>query len=225
MVRYALRGLGKVVVRFVDALLIAVGCLYGHGGGLLREGAQRGGMLRVVCDNFGHDIFGALQGRFGRGEPPFGIDECGGRFKSAFPCSRLSENEVGQWFESRFARFRRAGRPLLLERLIQVFHTLHNGGTFDGCAQFFGKFSLLFDGIEDFGLARFQVTKVRQALLEGSKLRIVQPSCGLFAVSGDEGNGAAFVHQLDDGFDLCGGDGKLLRDGAVDVQHICSGFS
>lgn len=138
---------------------------------------------------------------------------------------RLAQDKVGQRFEPRFARFRCAGRSLLLERLVQVFHALHDGGAFDGCTQLIGELSLLFNGVEDFGLARFQVAKVRQAFFEGSKLRIVQASCGLFAVSGYEGNGAAFVYQLDDRFDLCGGDGKLLRDGAVDVQHICSGFS
>ena len=49
-----------------------------------------------------------------------------------------------------------------------------------------------------------------------AQLNIIEPSGGLFAVAGDEGDGRSAIEQVDGGLDLFFLDAQVLGDGACD---------
>lgn len=117
------------------------------------------------------------------------------------------------------------GAALLLIRQVEVFETGLGVGELDVAGQFGGQLALFLDAGEDRAAAFFQFAQVAQALFQHAQLGIVEAAGDLFAVTGDEGNGGAFVEQGDGSGDLlrlnaAGGQcGELFGDTGVDAVH------
>ena len=159
--------LGEVVVRLVDGLLLWVDRLHGQRAGAQRERAQGLGVLGVVGDDLGHDVLRALQRRLRRGEAGLGVHEPGRQGEGALVAAALRQDEQRKGLEACVACLRRTGGALLLERLVQVLHALHDLGRLDLRAQLGCELALLVDGVQHLGLAGLEVAQVGEALVEG----------------------------------------------------------
>ena len=152
--------LREVVVRLVDGLLLRVDRFHGQRAGALGEAAQGLGVLGVVGDDLGHDVLGALQRRLGRGEAGLGVHEPGREVERRFVGAALRQDEQRKGLQPRVARLRRAGGALLLVRLVQVLHALHDRGVLDLRAQLGRELALLVDGAQHLVLAGLEVAQI-----------------------------------------------------------------
>ena len=216
MVGDARERLGEVVVRLVDGLLLWVDRLHGQRAGAQRERAQGLGVLGVVGDDLGHDVLRALQRRLRRGEAGLGVHEPGRQGEGALVAAALRQDEQRKGLEACVACLRRTGGALLLERLVQVLHALHDLGRLDLRAQLGCELALLVDGVQHLGLAGLEVAQVGEALVEGAQLGVVHAAGGLLAVASDERDGVALVDKGDNGRDLRRGQAELARERGVD---------
>ena len=117
-------------------------------------------MLGVVGDDLGHDVLGALQRRLGRGEAGLGVHEPRRLGERAQGVASLRQDEQRKGLQPRVARLRRAGGALLLVRLVQVLHTLHDRGVLDLRAQLGRELALLVDGPQHLVLAGLEIAQI-----------------------------------------------------------------
>ena len=131
---------------------------------------------------------------------PFGVDETRGlAFRDQ---GRVVEQCVGQRAEAGFqGDLARCGASLI--RQVEVFETGLGVGKLDVAGQF-GSACPVLDAGEDRAAAFFQFAQIAQALFQHAQLGIVEAAGDLFAVTGDEGNGGAFVEQGDGSATCCG---------------------
>ncbi len=76
-------------------------------------------------------------------------------------------------------------------------------------SQFIGQFALLFDGGKDGSAALIEGTQADEFIGDDADLFVVQRAGHFLAVTGNEGDGVAFVQKVDDGGHLGGFDIQL----------------
>src|SRR5262249_49734033 len=92
------------------------------------------------------------------------------------------------------------------------FEPLGVVGREDGGAQLVAELALVFDALEDGLLAVGELAEQGHALLDGAEEVLVESAGALLAVAGDEGNGVAFIEELDDALHLDFADLEVLGD-------------
>lgn len=213
----------EVVAELGAFLFLAGDHAGGQGRFVLHEHAQLVEQRGVFGEALHEDVLGAFQHRLDVGEAFLGVDETRGlAFRDQ---GRVVEQCVGQRAEAGFQGDLALGAALLLIRQVEVFETGLGVGELDVAGQFGGQLALFLDAGEDRAAAFFQFAQVAQALFQHAQLGIVEAAGDLFAVTGDEGNGGAFVEQGDGSGDLlrlnaAGGQcGELFGDTGVDAVH------
>ena len=121
---------------------------------------------------------------------------CEGRIAARFGirCQcRVVEQAVGQVAEAGFQGDLALGAALLLVRQVQVFEAGLGVGEFDVALEGGGEFALLLDAGEDADAPFVEFSQVTQTLFQMTQLGVIEAAGDFFPVSGDEGNGRAFI--------------------------------
>ena len=79
---------------------------------------------------------------------------------------------------------------------------------------------MLLNAFEHRAAALFKLTQVAEAKLQLAQLNVVQATCGLFAVTGNEGDGGATVDQVDRRLNLMHLNFDFGRDLPDDFLHV-----
>ncbi|MNO47635.1 hypothetical protein D3C76_379530 [compost metagenome] len=180
------------VIAELGAFLFLAGNHAGTEGGFLLEvAAQLVQQAGVFGEAFHQDVLGAFEGSLHIGHAFFRVDEtCGFGFRAQ---GRVVEQAVGQLAEAGFQGDLALGAALLLVRQVQVFETGLGVGELDVAFKLRGQLALLFDAGEDADAPFVEFSQVAQALFQMTQLRIVEAAGHFFPVTGDEGNGRAFI--------------------------------
>ena len=98
------------------------------------------------------------------------------------------------------------GTELLLGRVVNtdardISEMLSKIGI-NGSSQFFGEFSLIFNGALYFLPTLLKIAQIGQTGFQGPKGCVVHGAVHFFSVTGNKGNGIAFIHQGDDIFNI-----------------------
>ena len=223
--------LGELVIGLVRGLLVRIDGLRLDGGRLMRVLAQVRRVLGILRHELRHDVARAGERRLRRGEAALGVDVARGRRERTLPLHGLHENEVRERLEAGVTRLRRAGGPLLAERLVEVLNALERGRLLDALAELVRELALAVDHRDDVGLALLEVAQVGQAVVKRTQRDVIHTARGLLAVAGDEGDRRALIDEGDDGLDardrlpqLCGerGHDALVHGGDVLRGGFCA---
>ena len=170
-------------------------------------------VLRVVGDLLRDNIHGHGKGGLHAVDAVFGIHEFFRLFLRRDRGLRGPQVQ-GQGLQSFFTGDHGSGAAFGLIWSVEILQSYRCFRRFDLRPEFFGQLALLFDGRQDRLPAFFQGTQVTKPFIQVSKHLVIQGPVGFLAVSGNKGNGIAFVDQADDGF--------RLPD--FDVQFLCEFF-
>ena len=193
--------LGELVIGLVRGLLVRIDGLRLDGGRLMRVLAQVRRVLGILRHELRHDVARAGERRLRRGEAALGVDVARGRRERTLPLHGLHENEVRERLEACIARLRRAGGPLLAERLVEVLNALERGRLLDALAELVRKLALAVDHRDDVGLALLEVAQVGKAVVERTQRDVVHAARRLLAVAGDERDRGALIDEGNDRLD------------------------
>ena len=105
----------------------------------------------------------------------------------------LRQQAIGQRLQTKLPGNLALGAALLLERQINVFQLLLGGHLCDRQTQGIGELALLVNGLQNALTPILQLAQIGQALLQGAQLGIVQPTCGLLAVTRNERDGGPTI--------------------------------
>ena len=178
--------------------------------------AQKLANVGVVADGFGEDVARAFERLLHAGDAFFGIDERRGKCFERRAGRLLIPEIVRERLQAFFARDHGLGAALGLVREVEIFQLALVEGLLDTRLQLVGQLALFLNGGEDGLLARNQLAEIEQLFFDGADLDLVEVAGRLLAVAGDEGDGGAFVEELDRGEQALHGD--LERAGNVNQE-------
>jgi hypothetical protein len=144
-------------------------------------------------------VAGALECSLDSGDFPFWIDERGCVIGDGLAGRLLRPEAVGEGLQATVASNSGLGPTLGAVGQVQIFEFRLVKGGLDPGLEFVGKLALLEDGAEDGLAAADEVSKVAELRFDVANLDLVEVASGLFAIASNEGDGAAFVEQTDNG--------------------------
>ncbi|MNC24499.1 hypothetical protein D3C75_725540 [compost metagenome] len=156
--------------------------------------------IRLLGEALHQDVAGAVEGRLAVGDPLLGIEEAGRRLLRIL--HGVGEQQVGQRLQPGFDGHLPLGATLGLVGEVEVFEPGLAVGTVQLAGQLGSHLTLLLDGANDHLAAIFQLTQIAEAALQGTQLTVVQTAGHLLAITGDKGNGRAFIQQAHGGLHL-----------------------
>ena len=203
MRRNGFRRLLVVVIHAELFLLIhGIGHLAAHDHALVEhEIPQRLAQIGVFADPLGHDVARAFQSFVHTGDAALFIHKLRGKGAERHRGVLLCPQVLRQGLQALFPGNGRLGAPLGFERQVQVLEFVFVESCLDARLQFIGKLALLRDGGEDGFAPVCEIAEIRQLLLDGADLHLVEIAGRLLAIARDEGDRAAVVQQFDNGAD------------------------
>ena len=146
------------------------------------------------------DVTGAVEGGLAVVYSLLGIEEAGCRLLGIL--HGIGEQQVGQRLQPSFDGHLPLGATLGLVGEVEIFEPGLAVGTVQLARQLGGQLALFLDGAKDHLAAIFQFTQIAEAALQGTQLTVVQTAGHLLAITGDKGNGRAFIQQAHGGLHL-----------------------
>ena len=183
----------EVVLELGPFLLLAGHHAGTQGGVLPQVVPQLLKEIGLLGEALHQDVAGTVEGGLAVGDPLLGIEEANRLLLGIL--HGVTQQQIRQWLQPRLDGHLPLGAALGLVGEVEVFQTGLAVGLVQLAGQLGGQFALLFDGAQDHLAAIRQFTQVAEAALQGTQLAVVQTAGHLFAVTGDEGNGRAFVQQ------------------------------
>ncbi len=163
--------------------------------------AQCFAQVGLFADPLRDDVARTFEGFVDGGDAEFGVDESGGEGVERIAGGLLFPEIFGEGFETLLARDGGLGAALGPVGQIEIFELGLVERGLDARFQLVGEFALFGDGGEDRLAAVDEVAEIGEVLFDRADLHFIEVAGGLFAVTRDEGDGAAVVEQLDDGGD------------------------
>ena len=190
----------EVVLEFGPFLLLACHHAGAQGGVLPHIVPQLLKEIRLLGEALHQDVAGTVEGGLVVADPLLGVEETGRLLFGIF--HRVAQQQVCQWFQPRLDGHLPLGAALGFVGEVEIFQPGLAVGLVQLAGQLGGQLALLFDGAQDHLAAIRQFAQVTEAALQGAQLAVVQTASHLFAVTGDEGDGGAFVQQANGGLHL-----------------------
>ena len=184
------------------------------------EGAQAGEQLGVFGEALHEDLFGTVQGVLGGGNLVFLVQVAGGQCFRLL--GRIIHQAVCQRLQTGFAGNLGAGATLGLVGQVEIFQPGLGVGSLDRLFQFRGELFLFGDAFQDGLTALFHLAQITQPFFQVTQLGVVQTASYLFTVTGDKGDGGAFVEQGDGGVDLAFLATDFFGNNLFDTTHDMS---
>ena len=172
----------------------------------------------VFRDPFGHDVLGALQGFLNIVDALARIDIT--RCEAVDEVHILCHDLCGKRLQALFAGDGGAGAAFGLVWQIQILDFLQGLGVQYLLLQFWRELLLLADGGDDAFFALLEFNELFEAFLHGGHILFVHRACHFFAVAGDEGDGGAFVEEVNDIGHMVRGQVEFLRDLRGEVYGV-----
>ena len=151
----------------------------------------------VVCNFFGEDVCGTLEGGTRVGKALFfgQINAC--NFFCRVSGIFLSPHQAGERFQTKFLCNRCASTLLRLERSVNIFEKSLVLASFDLSLEFRRELALFLDALEDRFLAVHKFLEVIATVADVAEFNFVQSSRLVLAVTGDKGDRAPLVHKFE----------------------------
>ncbi len=130
------------------------------------------------------------------------------------------QHSVGKGVQAFFDGDHAARLLFLFERSPKVFKLAQSLCAHRGVVKAFGQFTLRENSLYDFQAALFQIFVAGVKMVAFANLKLVKRAVSLLAVARDEGNGAAFRDQRNDGADLLDLYVKFLGHALHDVNFV-----
>ena len=206
MPRNLLHGFFEIVVHLIYALRFLV---FGRAGDhtLFHGGLPDvNPVIRIVGNTLRNDILRALQ-RLLRGGHLLillriaACHICGGGLQQR-RLGVLGQDIVRQRLQPLRLRHAGAGLSLGTVRPVQIFHHYQRLGRQYLLLQLFRQFTLFLDASQHLFLLLLQIAQICEALMQIPQLLVVQRTRRFLSVSGNKGDGAAFVDKLYSRFHL-----------------------
>ena len=211
-------GLGEIIVKFVNTVFF--GIVRGLAGestlahDQIPEGFADIGIVRKIL---GDDVVGALEGFFNGKDTLFGVHIAFRQLGRILAV--LGEDGFRQRGQALFSCHGAAGAALLLIGPVEIFYFCHGGGSIDGGSKFLRQLALVFNGALDFFSAFLEIAQISQTGFQITQDGIVHGAVHFLTVTGNEGNGVAFVQKGDDVFNIFLFLAQLLGQNFGNGQH------
>ena len=216
MIQQAADGLGKIVVQAVNAVFLCIrGGFAGEHTLAQHQLPQSLADVGIVGKILGDDVVSPLQGILQSFHALLRVHIVlcqSGRIGAV-----LSENRLGKGSQPLFPGNGAPGAALLLVGAVQILHLRHGGGGIDGIGKLRCQLPLILDGLLYLIPAGLKITQIGQPRLKIPQGGVIHGPVHLLAVTGDKGNGVAFVDEPDDVFHIFLFLSQLLR------QDLCNG--
>ena len=190
----------EVVLELGPFLLLACHHASPQGGVLPQVVPQLLQQIGLLGEAFHQDIAGAVEGGLAVGDAVVTVEKGGCCLLGIL--HRIGEQQVGQRLQPSFDGHLPLGATLGLVGEIEIFEPGLAVGTVQLARQLRGQLALLLNGAKDHLAAIFQFTQIAEAALQGTQLTVVQTAGHLLAITGDKGNGRAFIQQAHGGLHL-----------------------
>ena len=210
-------GLGKIVIKAVNAIRIRILCLAGQHGLPAAQLTQRLADIGIVGKILRDDVRCTGEGIFDGLHALLRVYITFRKYRRI--AAILGKNGCCQRLQTLFPGDGGAGAALLLIGTVQILHLGKGGGIVDGGRQFLCQLALIFDGIFHLVPTGLEVAQIGKAGLQSTQGGIVHGTVHFLAVAGDKGDGVALVHQGNDVFHVFLLLSQLLRQNFSNGQH------
>ena len=107
----------------------------------------------------------------------------------------MREELLGEWLQPSLTGHGGTGAPLRTEGQIDVFNYRQTTCLLDPGVQFIGEHALVLERLQDRVATFLEIRQLCKAVADGGDSDLVEAAGLLFAVAGDEGDGAAVIEQ------------------------------